>query len=91
MSKTEINFLDTTVFKVDKKLQTEVYVKPACKQSYLHSRSEHSYSTKKSIAYSRALRFSKVCYNKSDLHNNCKQLLKVGLSPSKKIYFYLLQ
>ena len=28
MSKTELNFLDTTVFKVDNKLQTKVYVKP---------------------------------------------------------------
>ena len=29
----------------------------------------------KSIAYSQALRFHKICYNRSDLHNNCKQLL----------------
>ena len=28
ISKTEINFLDTTVFKVDNKLRTKVYVKP---------------------------------------------------------------
>ena len=28
MSKTEINFPNTTVFKVDNKLQTKVYVKP---------------------------------------------------------------
>ena len=27
MSKTEINFLDTTVFKVDNKRQTKVYAK----------------------------------------------------------------
>ena len=40
MSKTEINFLDTTVFKVDKKLRTKVYVKPTDRQSYLHSKSE---------------------------------------------------
>ena len=75
MSKTEINFLDTTVFKVDNKLQTKVYVKPPYRQSYLHSKSEHPNSTKKSIAYSQALRFNKICYNRSDLHNNCKRLL----------------
>ena len=34
MSETEINFLDTTVFKVDKKLRTKVYVKPSDRQSY---------------------------------------------------------
>ena len=69
------NFLDTTVFKVDNKLRTKLYVKPTDRQSYLHSKSEHSNSTKKSIAYSQALRFNKICYNRSDLHNNCKRLL----------------
>ena len=70
MSKTEISFLDTTVFKVNNKLRT----KPTDRQSYLHSKSEHPNSTKKSIAYSQALRFNKICYNRSDLHN-CKELL----------------
>ena len=45
MSKTEINFLDTTVFKIDNKLRTKVYVKPTDRQSYLHSKSEHPNST----------------------------------------------
>ena len=76
MSKTEINFLNTTVLKVNNKLQTKLYVKPTDRQSYLHSKSEHPNSTKKSIAYSQALRFNKICYNRSDLHNNCKRLLK---------------
>ena len=34
-SKTEIKFLNTAAFKVDKKLQTKVYLKPAERQSYL--------------------------------------------------------
>ena len=34
MSKTEINFLDTTVFKVDNKLQTKVYVRQTDKDIY---------------------------------------------------------
>ena len=75
MSETEINFLDTTMFKVDNKLQTKVYVKPTDRQSYLHSKLEHPDSTKKSIAYSQALRFNKICFNRSDHHNNCKRLL----------------
>ena len=74
-SKTEINFLDTTLFKVDNKLRTKLYVKPTDRQSYLHSKSEHPNSTKKGIAYSQTLRFDKICYNRSDLHNNCKRLL----------------
>ena len=63
------------MFKVDNKLRTKVYVKPTDRQSYLHNKSEHPNSTKKSIAYSQALRFNKICYNRSDLHNNCKRLL----------------
>ena len=30
---------------------------------------------RKSIAYSQALRFNKICCNRSDLHNNCKRLI----------------
>ena len=30
---------------------------------------------KKTIAYSQSLRFNKISYNRSDLHNNCKRLL----------------
>ena len=33
MSKTEINFLDTTVFKVNNKLRTKLYVKPTDRKS----------------------------------------------------------
>ena len=75
MSKTEINFLDTTVFTVDNKLQTKLHVKPTDRQSYLHSKSEHPNSSKKSISYNQALRFNKICCNRSDLRNNCKRLL----------------
>ena len=73
MSKREINFFHTTVFKVDNKLWTRV--KPTDRKSYSHSKSEHPNPTKKSVAYSQALKFNKICYNRSDLHNNCKQLL----------------
>ena len=41
MSKIEINFLDTTVFKVDNKLRTKVYVKPTKRKVIYHSKSEH--------------------------------------------------
>ena len=53
----------------------KVHVKPTDRQSYLHSKSEHPNSTNKGIACSQALRFNKICYNRSDLHNNCKKLL----------------
>ena len=52
-----------------------MYVKPTDRQSYLHNKSEHPNSTKNSIAYSQVLGLNKICYNKSDLRNNCKRLL----------------
>ena len=55
MSQTELSFFDNAVFKVNKKLRTKVYVKLTDRQSYLHSKSEHPDSTKKSIAYSQAV------------------------------------
>ena len=67
-------FLEKTVFKVDSKLRTKVYVKPTDRQSYLYSKSEHLNSTKKSTPDSQALSFNKICYNRSNLHNNCKRL-----------------
>ena len=53
MSKTEINFLGTTVFKVDKKLQNKLYVKLTNRQSYLHCKSEHPNSTKNVLPIAR--------------------------------------
>ena len=72
MSKTEINCLATTEFKIDNKLRTKVYVKPTDR---LNGKSEHPNSSMKSIAYSQALSFHKICYHRSNLHNNCKPLL----------------
>ena len=54
ISKTEIKFLDTTVFKVDNKLRTKVHIKSTDRQDYLHNKSEHPNSTKKSVDYSQA-------------------------------------
>ena len=34
-----------------------------------------SYCTKKGIVYTQALRFNEICYNRSDLHNNCNDYL----------------
>ena len=63
------------MFKVDKKLQTKVYVKPTNRQSFLYNKSEHPISTKKSIAFSQTTRFNTICYNKSGHHKNCKRII----------------
>ena len=61
-SRQQREFLDTLVY-VDNnnKLQTTLYKKPTDRQNYLYSKSEHSYSLKKSIAYSHALRIKRIC------------------------------
>ena len=53
-----------------------MYVNPTDLQIYLQNKSEQPNSANNSIAYGQALKFKKNCYNSSDLHNNCKQLLK---------------
>ena len=59
---TEINFLDTVVYKDNKyKLQTKVYHKPTDRTSLLHYKSEHPSGTKTSIIYSQALRIKRIC------------------------------
>ena len=52
-------------------------LQPTDREGYLHSKSENPNSTKKSIAYSQAVRFNKICYNISNLQNNCKQLFDI--------------
>ena len=86
-SKTEINFLDTTMFNVHNKLGTKVYVNQS-KDSYLRNKLEHPNSIKRGIFYSQALRFNKICYNRSDLRNSCKRLLK-GANAELKVSLYV--
>ena len=58
----EINILDTTVkITADNKLITTLHKKPTDKQSFLHHKSYHPSSTKKSIPFSQALRLSRIC------------------------------
>ena len=77
ISPSEINFLDTTVYK-DKNniLRTKLYTKSTDRHNYLHRKSEHPESLKKSIPYSQALRINKICYDKNDRERNYKELQK---------------
>ena len=82
-SRQQTEFLDTLVY-IDNnnKLQTTLYKKPTDQQNYLHSKSEHPYSLKKSTAYSQALRIKIICstQNKFEKHssNLLQQLKKKG-------------
>ena len=73
----QIEFLGTLVY-IDNnnKLQTTLYKKPTDRQNYLHSKSEHSYSLKKSIAYSQALRIKRICSTQNEFEKHSSNLLQ---------------
>ena len=61
-SRERIEFLGTLVYIDSKnKLQTTLYKKPTDCQNYLHAKSAHPFSLKKSIPYSQALRIRRIC------------------------------
>ena len=74
-SKTSIEFLDTRLYKSTMgKLQTTLYTKPTDRQSYLHNKSYHPNSCKRSIAYSQALRIKRICSEPSEFEVHVKNL-----------------
>ena len=72
----KINFLDVTVPLIDGQIETDVYVKPTDSRQYLHSSSCHSYHSKKSISYSQALRFNRICSKNNFFDIHCNDLEK---------------
>ena len=82
-SKDKIEFLDALTYK-DKNnyIQTTLYKNPTDHQNYIHSKSAHPFSLKKSIAYNQALRLKRICSTTGEYEkhtdNLTKQLLKKG-------------
>ena len=76
-SRQQIEFLDTLLY-IDNnnKLQTTLYKKPTDRQNYLHSKSEHPYSLKKSIAYSQVLRIKRICSTQNEFEKHSSNLLQ---------------
>ena len=71
--KEKIEFLDTLVYNDhNKRLQTTLNKKPTDCQNFLHAKSAHPSSLKKSISYSQALRIKRVCsaFDKYKKHSN---------------------
>ena len=74
-SKTEINFLDLTIYKdATGKLATKVYTKPTDRQAYLHRNSAHPSHLKKSIPYGQALRLRRICSDLNEFNEASKNL-----------------
>ena len=75
-SLTLIEFLGTSIYKsTDGKLQTTLYTKPTDRQSYLHSKSYHPNTCKRSIAYSQVLRIRGICTENSEYFKHTGALL----------------
>ena len=74
-STNSIEFLDARIYKsINGKLQTTLYTKPTDRQSYLHNKSYHPSSCKRSIAYSQALRIRRICSEDAEFKKHTDQL-----------------
>lgn len=77
-SHTEVNFLDTTIFKHTHNnittLQTRIYFKETDTHQLLHTSSFHPKHTFKGVLKSQILRFKRLCSFKKDYDNACMTL-----------------
>ena len=74
-SNKEINFLDTVVYKTQSgKLETKLYGKESDRQAYLHRKSKHPESLKRSIPFSQALRLRRICSTNNEFQDSCDKL-----------------
>jgi hypothetical protein len=69
-----VNFLDVSVHLDGEKLETSLYRKPTDTLQYLHYESCHPAAHKLPIAYSQALRISKISSRRHDALSHCKEL-----------------
>nr|XP_048700716.1 uncharacterized protein LOC125634261 [Caretta caretta] len=70
----EIHFLDTTVLISNGHINTTLYQKPTDRYTYLHASSFHPDHTTRSIVYSQALRYHRICSNPSDRDKHLQDL-----------------
>ena len=74
-SNKEINLLDTVVYKTQTgKLETKLYRKESDRQAYLHRKSEHPESLKRSAPFSQALRLRRICSTSNEFQDSCDNL-----------------
>ena len=79
-SKTEIEFLDTKIYKhTNGKLCLTINRKPTDRQNYLHFKSVHPPSLKKTIPHSQVLCISKICTETNEMTKHLAQLKEAFL------------
>ena len=81
-SNEKIEFLDVYTSIQNGSVKTEVYSKPSDKHLYLHVKSDHPFSMKKSIPYGLGIRAKRICSDEADYRkekeNIKKRLVKRG-------------
>ncbi|XP_050781640.1 uncharacterized protein LOC127035616 [Gopherus flavomarginatus] len=70
----EVHFLDTTVQISDGHINTTLYRKPTDRYAYLHASSFHPGHITRSIVYSQALRYNRICSDPSDRDQHLQNL-----------------
>ena len=75
-SQKSINILNVTVSLIDSQIEKDLYVKPKDSYKYLHSSSCHTYTCKKNIPYSQALRLDQICSKNIFFYIHCNNLEK---------------
>ena len=70
----KVNFLDAEIIQSGNKLLTDLYTKPMDTHQYLEFSSCHIHHSKKSIPYSQALCFNKICSENRFFNNRYNQL-----------------
>ena len=75
-SQTSINFLDVTVSLIDRKVTTDLHVKPSDSHQFLHAYSCHPYQCKNGIPYNQALRLNRICSDPNSFDRRCNDLEK---------------
>ena len=73
-SRERIDFLDVEIIKEGNRLLTDIFVKSTDTHQYLHATSCHVYHSKKSIPYSQALRFNRICSKNQFFYKKCNDL-----------------
>ena len=73
-SRKRIDFLDVEIIKEGNRLITDVFVKSTDTHQYFHATSCHVYHSKKSIPYSQALRFNRICSENQFFDKRCNDL-----------------
>ena len=73
-SNERMNFLDVSLYKKNGKLQTELFCKETDTNQFLHAKSCHRNSYKKSIPYGQAIRIKRICSEEQILEKKLKDL-----------------